>query len=172
MLYMQQGTPSHGAKLRRSINALSSSQVPDVETLPCTRRFLCELEVAARTSDNYLPQEPQVHEGRDPSEEVAPEEVDPITEMQIEAVRAIYRSVVASFPRSRTCDGGGQAWWLVGADARGKSFHVSEVCLIQNKSSVLQVRIGRSSLPLSHVGYGRSLRSLVERVSQSSLNGS
>lgn len=84
--------------------------MPDVEALPCTRRFLCELEAAARTSDKYLPQEPQEHEGRDPSEEVAPEEVDPITEMQIEAVRALYRSVAVAFPRSRARDGGGPTW--------------------------------------------------------------
>ncbi|KAK8393558.1 hypothetical protein O3P69_006710 [Scylla paramamosain] len=66
-------------------------KVPDVEALPCTRRFLCELEAAARTSDNYLPRGPEEHEGRNPNEEAAPEEVDPITEMQIEAIRALYR---------------------------------------------------------------------------------
>ncbi|XP_050691266.1 uncharacterized protein LOC126982961 [Eriocheir sinensis] len=67
------------------------SQVPEVEGLPCTRRLLCELETAARTSDIYLPRAPKEHEGRDPSEEEAPQEVDPITEIQIEAVRALYR---------------------------------------------------------------------------------
>ncbi|XP_050690707.1 uncharacterized protein LOC126982580 [Eriocheir sinensis] len=76
---------------RDADNRNSLYQVPKVEGLPCTRRLLCELEAAARTSDNYLPRTPKEHEGRDPSEEEAPEEVDPITEMQIEAVRALFR---------------------------------------------------------------------------------
>lgn len=66
-------------------------QVPEVELMPCTIRFLCELEVAAKTSDNYLPQPPQVMNGRILDEEVAPEEADPLTELQIEAIRALYR---------------------------------------------------------------------------------
>ncbi|XP_069952015.1 uncharacterized protein [Cherax quadricarinatus] len=66
-------------------------QVPDVEDMPCIRRFLCEMETAAKTSDNYLPKEPAVVNDRILEEEVAPEEVDPLTEMQVEAVRALYR---------------------------------------------------------------------------------
>ncbi|XP_050706827.1 uncharacterized protein LOC126992210 [Eriocheir sinensis] len=76
---------------RDADNRNSFYQVPEVEGLPCTRRLLCELETAARTSDIYLPRAPKEHEGRDPSEEEAPQEVDPITEIQIEAVRALYR---------------------------------------------------------------------------------
>lgn len=75
----------------RMRECLCAHQVPEVEGLPCTRRLLCELEAAARTSDNYLPRPPKEHEGRDPSEEETPEEVDPISEIQIEAVRALYR---------------------------------------------------------------------------------
>lgn len=61
--------------------------------MPCIRRFLCELEVAARTSENYIPKEPELVNDRNPDEEAAPEEVDPISEMQVEAIRALYRSV-------------------------------------------------------------------------------
>lgn len=68
-----------------------SPQVPEVQQMPCTRRFLCELETIARTSDNYMPKEPEALNGRILEEEVAPEEVDPLAEMQIEAVRALYR---------------------------------------------------------------------------------
>lgn len=49
------------------------------------------MEMAARTSENYLPKEPAVIEGRNLEEEVAPEPADPITELQIEAVRALFK---------------------------------------------------------------------------------
>ncbi|ROT67896.1 hypothetical protein C7M84_013989 [Penaeus vannamei] len=66
-------------------------QVPEVVRMPCIRRLLCHMEMAARTSENYLPKEPAVIEGRNLEEEVAPEPADPITELQIEAVRALFK---------------------------------------------------------------------------------
>ncbi|XP_064107026.1 uncharacterized protein LOC135216018 [Macrobrachium nipponense] len=66
-------------------------QHPEVELMPCTRRFLCEMENAAKTSDKYLPRGPDVSYDTNPDEEVAPEEVDPLSEMHIEAVRALFR---------------------------------------------------------------------------------
>ncbi|XP_071526764.1 uncharacterized protein [Panulirus ornatus] len=83
-----------GKRSTNYIGAFDNStlyQVPDVDLMPCIRRFLCELEVAARTSDNYLPKEPEAVNDRNLDEEVAPEEVDPISEMQAEAIRALYR---------------------------------------------------------------------------------
>lgn len=77
-------------KDERLFECMCDPQVPEVEGLPCTRRLLCELEAAARTSNNYLPRAPREHEGRNPGDEAAPEEVDPITEIQIEAVRALF----------------------------------------------------------------------------------
>ncbi|XP_045595779.2 uncharacterized protein [Procambarus clarkii] len=74
-----------------TFNNSSLYQVPAVDEMPCIRRFLCEVEVATRTSDNYLPKEPEAVNDRILEEEVAPEEVDPISEMQVEAVRALYR---------------------------------------------------------------------------------
>ncbi|KAK4329110.1 hypothetical protein Pmani_000521 [Petrolisthes manimaculis] len=76
---------------KRSINS-TAFEVPEVRHTPCVRRFLCELEAAARTSDNYLPRGPnEVDDGWNLDEEVAPEEVDPIHEMQVEAIRALFR---------------------------------------------------------------------------------
>ncbi|ROT67895.1 hypothetical protein C7M84_013988 [Penaeus vannamei] len=78
----------------RSVSRINNSsvyQVPEVQQMPCTRRFLCELETIARTSDNYMPKEPEALNGRILEEEVALEEVDPLAEMQIEVVRALYR---------------------------------------------------------------------------------
>ncbi|XP_068203856.1 uncharacterized protein [Palaemon carinicauda] len=66
-------------------------QHPEVELMPCTRRFLCEMETAAKTSDKYMPKGPEVSYDTNPDEEVAPEEVDPLTELHIEAIRALFR---------------------------------------------------------------------------------
>ncbi|XP_064107890.1 uncharacterized protein LOC135216450 [Macrobrachium nipponense] len=70
-------------------------QVPDVDLMPCTRRFLCELETVAKTSDKYLPKRANaIDDGEDnwnPEEDVAPEQVDPLSELQIEAARALFR---------------------------------------------------------------------------------
>ncbi|XP_076041988.1 uncharacterized protein LOC143025860 [Oratosquilla oratoria] len=69
-------------------------QIPEDDWLPCVRRFLCELEVAAKTSDQYEVAEPQIDpddEDRHPEEDVAPPKVDPMQEMHIEALRALYR---------------------------------------------------------------------------------
>lgn len=86
---------SRGKRSANSIVEFDNStlyQVPEVDLMPCTRRFLCEMEMAAKTSDNYLPSKgPAVTGDRNLEEEVAPEEVDPLTELHIEAIRALYR---------------------------------------------------------------------------------
>ncbi|KAG7173648.1 hypothetical protein Hamer_G025029 [Homarus americanus] len=76
------GSSSRNTNIIGSFDNSTLYQVPEVDVMPCIRRFLCELEVAARTSDNYLPKEPEVVMDRNLEEEVAPEEVDPISEMQ------------------------------------------------------------------------------------------
>lgn len=85
-------------KGKRSTTALRASnnrtlyEVPEVDETPCIRRFLCELETVVRTSDNYLPEEPtEAINDRILEEEFDPEVVDPISEMQAEAIRALYR---------------------------------------------------------------------------------
>ncbi|CAL4093504.1 unnamed protein product [Meganyctiphanes norvegica] len=77
-----------------SINDINNTmlyKVPDVSLNPCIRRFLCELETVAKTSDNYLPEEPAIDYDRIVQEEEAPEQADPLKEMHIEAVRALFR---------------------------------------------------------------------------------
>ena len=49
------------------------------------------MEVATRTSDRYEESLPKAVNGRNLDEEVAPEEVDPLTEMHIEAIKAFYK---------------------------------------------------------------------------------
>ncbi|KAK3887410.1 hypothetical protein Pcinc_008526 [Petrolisthes cinctipes] len=97
---------------KRSINS-TAFEVPEVSHTPCVRRFLCELEAAARTSDNYLPRGPnEVDDGRNLDEEVAPEEVDPIHEMQVEAIRALFRE---EDPTGELSERGQSALAVVGA---------------------------------------------------------
>lgn len=66
-------------------------QIPPVTQFPCLRRLICEVESAARSSDSYNKKFPEELNGRNPEEEVSPEQEDPLTEVHIEAVKALYR---------------------------------------------------------------------------------
>ncbi|ROT67220.1 hypothetical protein C7M84_014718 [Penaeus vannamei] len=54
----------------RSVPRINNSSVYQVQQMPCTRRFLCRVETIARTSDNYMPKEPEALNGRILEEEV------------------------------------------------------------------------------------------------------
>jgi len=77
---------------RRSRRAVQDNmfQMPAVGKMPCMRRLLCEVETAARTSDQYGVEAAEGVNDREASDEVNPEKVDPLSEVYIEAVRAMY----------------------------------------------------------------------------------
>jgi len=75
-----------------------SFQAPPVSHMPCLRRLLCEVETAARTSDQYNQEAVEGVNDRDPKDEVSPERPDPLSEMYIEAVRAMYGHSEADSP--------------------------------------------------------------------------
>lgn len=75
-------------------------EVPSVDSMPCIRRLFCEIETAARTSDAYGQQESQNTVDRHLEEEVDVEETDPLTELYIEAIRAMYGHDEPSSPDS------------------------------------------------------------------------
>ena len=58
--------------------------------MPCVRRFLCEIEATVRTSDSYNPQPSQNLEDRHPEEEIDVEVVDPLSELYMEAIQALF----------------------------------------------------------------------------------
>lgn len=58
--------------------------------MPCLRRLLCEVETAARTSDQYGQQAVSDVNDRRPEEEVDIDMPDPITELHEEAIRAMF----------------------------------------------------------------------------------
>jgi len=86
-------------RYKRDLEAAERSfRAPPVSSMPCLRRLLCEVETAARTSDQYNQQPLDGVNGRDSMDEVAPERTDPLSDVYIEAVRALYGHTAADSP--------------------------------------------------------------------------